>query len=97
MRKGTEQWYNEERLQRLLALEFAKPFCEQHGYSFEKLKKQRFLFCNCTAGFAQPSGVKPNGLCNDMDTMPIPTLAIRLEGDRLTIEAFEAAEKYLRE
>ena len=86
----------ETRLQRALALEVARPFCKQHGYSFEKLKEQRFFFNYGTAAFAQPTGIKPNGLLNDMKTMPLPTLIIKSDGENLTVETTEHTEKYLK-
>ena len=46
--------------------------------------------------FAQPTGVKPDGLCNDISTRPYPTLILRLDDKgELRIEQTEYTQKYL--
>ena len=84
-------------LQKTLALEYAKQYCAQRGLSNEKLKAQRLEFINGAAIFAQPSGVKPDGLLNDKETIPFPTLIIHLDGERLVVEQTEHTDKYLKD
>ena len=83
-------------LQKAFAVEYAKQYCMQRGLSKDKLAKQRLEFVDGAAIFAQPSGVKPNGLMNDMATMPFPTLIITVDGERLKVETTEHTEKYLK-
>ena len=85
--KGTQA------LQKSLATEYALSYCRKKGLATDKLLKQRF---DDHAIFSQPSGVKPNGLTNDMATMPFPTLIITCDADGLHIETTEHTEKYLK-
>jgi hypothetical protein len=81
--------------QKLAFLEVAKAYCNQHGLSFEKLRKQRFSLIYGEGYFGQPSEVKPNGLMNDLDTQPKTTLIIKNENGRLVVSETEHARKYL--
>ncbi len=85
----------ENKIQKMLAFEYAKKYCAEHNLSVDKLLKQRFEFIYGSAIFAQPSGVEPKGLTNDRDTMPLPTLIIKLDNDELKIEQTEYTKKYL--
>ena len=85
----------QEKLQRAVSLELAKSYCQNNGLSFEKLKGQEFYWIYGEAIFAQPSGVEPKGLTNDRETMPLPTLIIKLDNDELKIEQTEYTKKYL--
>lgn len=87
---------NTRSLQKALALEYAKQYCAQRGLSNEKLKAQRLEFINGAAIFAQPSGITPNGLLNDIATQPFPTLVIKLIDGKLTFETTEHTDKYLK-
>lgn len=88
--KGTQA------LQKSLATEYALSYCRKKGLATDKLLKQRFDVIDNHAIFSQPSGVKPNGLTNDMATMPFPTLIITCDADGLHIETTEYTEKYLK-
>ena len=85
----------ERELQRIMALNLSEAYCRENGLSFEKLKKQRFDFFDGFAWFLQPSDKKPNGLVNDMETMPIPTLIIKISDDNIVFEQTEHTKKYL--
>ena len=85
----------EEAMQRLLSLVAAKDYCEKNNLSIEKVEKQLFFFGYDSAIFAQPSDVIPNGLCNDIDTQPKPTLIIRNQDGELIIEETELTRKIL--
>ena len=89
-RKETQQ------LIRFLALEQARGYCEKYKLSFSKLEKQRFDVILGSAIFSQPSGIKPDGLANDKATMPFPTLIIQFDGGKITINATEYTEKFLK-
>ena len=89
--KGTQT------LLKSLATEYALSYCRKKGLATEKLLKQRFDVVDHHAIFSQPSGVKPDGLANDMVTMPFPTLMITCDDDGLHIETTEYTEKYLKE
>jgi hypothetical protein len=90
-----QQKQEQEKLQRAVVLEFVKDYCSDNGLSLEKLEKQQFYWVYGEAFFAQPSDVEPKGLTNDMDTMPKPTLVIKMGGDRPKIEQTEYTRQYL--
>ena len=85
-----------KQLIRVLALEQARAYCEKHKLSFPLLEKQRFDVILDSAIFSQPSAARPNGLANDMDTMPLPTLIIQFDGEKVTVSSTEHTDKYLR-
>jgi len=85
----------EQELQKALALEIAKEYCEQHNLSIDKLKRQLFNIIYSSAIFAQPSDVIPDGLLNDLETQPKPTLIIKLDNNRLNVIETEHTAKYL--
>ena len=85
----------QEKLQRAVILELVKDYCSKNGLSMDKLKNQSFYWIYDEAFFAQPSDAEPKGLTNDMETMPKPTLIIRLDNDALKIEETEYTRKYL--
>ena len=87
---------SKDSIQRALALAYAKPFCKEKGFSFEKLEKQRFIAMQESVIFAAPSNVKPDGLRNDIETQPIPTLLVKLKDGKIVCEATEHAEKHLK-
>ena len=83
-------------LQRAMAETVAAGYCREHGLSLDKLKTQRFEAIADMMVFAQPTGVKPDGLKNDLDTRPVPTLVIRLdEKGNLMVEGTPHTLKYL--
>ena len=83
-------------LQRAMAEACAADYCRKHGLSLEKLKTQRFETIADMMVFAQPTGVIPDGLRNDIATRPLPTLVIRLDDSgNLVIEGTSHTEKYL--
>ena len=85
-------------LQRAMAEAVVAGYCKEHNLSTEKLKAQRFETIADMMIFAQPTGVQPDGLRNDIDTRPYPTLIIRLDGDgHLVIEETQHTAKYLAE
>jgi len=85
----------EKELQKALAFEVAKEYCIANGLSLDKLIKQRFEIIYSSAIFAQPSDVIPNGLLNDLETQPKPTLIIKNDDTGLVIEQTEYTRKYL--
>ena len=83
-------------LQRVMAEAAVAGYCKEHNLSIEKLKTQRFETIADMMMFAQPTGVKPDGLRNDIETRPFPTLVIKLDEEgRLTIEETPHTAKYL--
>lgn len=92
---SNQQKQSEYTLLRTMALNLSKQYCADNQLSYEKLNKQRFDFFNDIACFSQPSGVKPNGLLNDMATMPFPTLIIKTKDDEIVFEQTEYTQKYL--
>jgi len=86
---------SEQALQKALALQVAKGHCEQNNLSIDKLKEQLFYLVYSSAIFAQPSNVTPNGLLNDLETQPKPTLIIELADNCLKVLETEYTAKYL--
>lgn len=83
-------------LQRALALHYAEPYCIEHGLSVEKLKRQDFAVIIDQMIFAQPTGVKPDGLRDDIASQPLPTLIISLDANNnIKVESTEHTRKYL--
>lgn len=95
MTVAQQQRLEQEELQKAIVLEVMKGYCEQNGLSYEKLKKQRFYWIHGEAFFAVPSNVVPDGLRNDLETMPKPTLVVKLADGELQIKQTEHTKKYL--
>ena len=95
MKKEDDKRVIERETARLLALSKAEQYCKENGLSFDKLSRQRFRLIYESAMFLQPSGVKPNGLVNDIETQPKPTLIIENKNGRLVVEETEYTRKYL--
>lgn len=83
-------------LQKALAMEYAIDYCKHNGLASQKLLKQRVDVVSNHAIFFQPSDVKPDGLRNDLATLPFPTLIITFDGEKLSVETTEHTEKYLK-
>ena len=94
--KNDNQRKNEQKLQKALAIEYARSYCINNNLSVEKLENQRFFLLNNECAFAQPSNVKPDGLINDKETMPKVTLIIRFENEKLAIQETEYTKLYLQ-
>lgn len=85
------------KLQKALTIEYIRDYCKENKISIKKLEKEIFwLSYNC-CGFFHPSDIKPNGLLNDMETLPKTTLIIKHENERLFIEQTEYTKEYLVE
>lgn len=83
-------------IMKAIALEAASRYCLEHGLSLEKLKAQKCEIIENAMVFAQPTGVKPDGLRNDLATRPHPTLILKLDKNgNLLIETTEHTKKYL--
>ena len=83
-------------LQRAMAEAVVAGYCREHGLSLEKLKAQRFETIADVMMFAQPTNVQPDGLRNDIETRPYPTLVIKLDGrGQLLIEETPHTATYL--
>ena len=86
----------EKELQKALAIAYVTPFCLENNLSLENLQSHRFILSCNECAFAQPSGVKPNGLANDAETMPKVTLIIKFEDGKLEIKETEYTKEFLR-
>ena len=83
-------------LQRAMAEAVVAEYCKEHGLSLEKLKTQRFEAIADMMMFAQPTGIQPDGLRNDIETRPYPTLVIKLDSaGHLFIEETPHTAKFL--
>ena len=95
--KRDEKREAEQRVGRAMALRIAEAYCMEHGYSMEKVREQRFFLMYDEAIFAQPRGVEPDGLTNDRDTMPLPTLILTVDKGELVVRTTGHTDQYLRD
>lgn len=85
----------ERELQKALAIEFVSNYCGENNISIDKLKYEEFYLIDNECLFAHPSDIKPDGLRNDMETMPKVTLLVKHEEGLLSIEQTEYTQKFL--
>lgn len=90
-----EDMKQEKELARVLAFDVASRYCRANGLSIDRLREQRFEWIAGVAFFLQPSHVKPDGLANDIQTQPLPTLVIKNKDGALVVEQTEYTQKYL--
>lgn len=90
-----DKWKIEKELQRALAIEYVRDYCKENKISIEKLEKEIFNLSYQVCGFLHPSDIEPDGLLNDMETIPKPTLTIRYEDNKLSIEQTEFTKEFL--
>lgn len=89
-------YYRAKPLMRAMAESYAEAYCKANNLSVEKLRSQKFEIISDRMIFAQPTGVKPDGLRNDLDTQPYPTLILRLDSHgAIQIETTDYTRKYL--
>ena len=58
------------------AKRIAREYCIHHGLNIRSLEKQLIYVINGKTIFAQPSQCRANGLREDLDTQPKPTLIV---------------------
>lgn len=85
----------ENKLQKALVIEFLRDYCNKNKISIDKLSNEIFSLSYNECAFFHPSDIEPNGLLNDMETLPKPTLAIRYEDGKFFIEQTEYTKQYL--
>lgn len=85
----------ENKLQKALAIEYLREYCSENKISIEKLQNEIFQLSYNQCGFFHPNNNEPNGLLNDIDTLPKTTLVIRCEEGKLLIEQTEFTTEYL--
>lgn len=83
-------------IQKPQALRIAEEYCRQNGISYDKLKNQRFERLSNFWCFLQPSNVEPQGLKNDMETMPKVTLILKIKDEKFYFEQTEYTAEYLK-
>lgn len=89
------KWEIENRFQKALVIEYLRDYCKENKISLEKLKDEIFQLSYDQCGFFHPSNIEPNGLLNDMETLPKTTLVIRYKDEKLFIEQTEYTKEYL--
>ena len=90
-----ERMREEKELAKAMAFDVAARYCKENGLSVEKLRTQQFDLFADIACFSQPSGVKPEGLTNDLKTQPYPTLILKAQNGKLVVEQTEHTHKFL--
>ena len=84
-----------KKLQKELAIGYLQNYCKQNKLSLEKLKNEMFQLSYNQCGFFHPSDVVPDGLVNDVDTLPKTTLVIKYEDGGLVIEQTNYTKEFL--
>lgn len=69
-------------------------FCHKQNYSVDRLLNLTFDVGYPESAYVIPSKVIPDGLMNDLDTMPIPILFIIKNGNEFIIEETEYTKPY---
>ena len=85
-----------QEIEKNLALSAANGFCKEHGYSMKKLEEKRLYLFDEEALFAVSSEMKPDGLKNDMATLPIPVLVLKRVDGKIVVEPTKHTEKCLK-
>lgn len=85
----------ERELEKALAIEFLYDYCKKNKLSVAKLKREIFNLSYNQCGFFHSSEVKQNGLLNDIETQPKPTLTIEYKDGKLTVKETEYTKKVL--
>lgn len=85
----------ENALQRALAIQFVQGYCKENNLSLNKLKEEQFYLMYNECLFAHSSDIEPDGLLNDMETIPKVTLVIKHENNILFIEQTEYTKEFL--
>lgn len=80
-----------------IAKRTAQEYCRKNGLSEHMLDRQLIFAINDNVIFAQPSGEKPMGLCNDRETQPIPTLIAEKKGNDFVIKCTDCTFDVLGE
>lgn len=93
--KGINKKELENRLQKALAIEYLRGYCMENKISIKKLNNEIFQLSYNECGFFHSSSIEPNGLLNDMETLPKPTLIIKYDDEKLFIEQTEYTKEYL--
>lgn len=68
-------------------------YCNQNGICVNKLRTQRTQLIDGKVYYLQDNGVSPDGLRNDLATMPYPTLIVNTD---YSVSETEYTDKYLR-
>jgi hypothetical protein len=74
--------------------DFLEIYCKENNLSFEKLKSQQ-RGIGSYALFGYPRNIEANGLLNDIDTQPYPTLLVEPKDDTFIVIKTEYTKKYL--
>mgnify|MGYP004635072643 CR=1 FL=1 len=67
----------------------AKEYCADNGLDISLLDRQVVYVIDGDVIFAQPSGVKANGLKNDLETQPKPTLVLEKQRNGFSVKTTE--------
>lgn len=84
-----------EGVEKTIALQAVKPYCQANGLSIAKLGRQIYDVFDDAAAFLAPTGVKPDGLRNDLATQPVPVLIMEGNNGELVIRQTEHTAKYI--
>ena len=96
MRKHKDQCQKTAlKMQKSQAMMLAEKYCRESGISYDKLKNQRFECLGNFGCFLQSSGIKTQGLKNDMATMPKITLILEMKDGKVSFKQTEHTSVYL--
>ena len=84
-----------EGVEKAIALQAVSSYCNANGLSLAKLEHQIFDVFDDSAAFLAPTGIKPDGLRNDLKTQPVPVLIMEGNNGELVIRQTEHTTKYI--
>jgi len=85
----------ERELQKALAIEYVKEYCNKNKFSVEKLRSQRFTLIGNECAFEYVNDAEAEEYIIDGGTKNQITLVIRYENQKLHIEETEYTKKFL--
>ena len=84
-----------EGIEKAIALQAVEGYCKANGLSIAKLGHQIFDVFDDSAAFLAPTGIKPDGLRNDLATQPVPVLILEGKNGDLVIRQTEHTAEYI--
>lgn len=77
-------------------IKIAEEYCQKNGLSLDKLHKQVFAYSEERSIFAERiEESKPDGIKNDMESLPIPTLIVEKNNGKYNVIETESTNMYL--
>lgn len=82
-------------IEKVIALHALDSYCQRNDLSMDKLSNQIYDIYGDVAIFSAPSRIVPDGLRNDMQTLPIPVLIVEYRDNELCVKETEHTREYI--